>query len=75
MGANSMTWNDLAAAIAGMSAKHREQEVVFVEDIDGPEQQVRPVQLARAEHDVYDGITAGTVIVLERGESFFRSAS
>lgn len=65
-----MTWDQLAAVVAGMNARQRKQEAVLLENYDGPEQRVRQVQVAKAEHDVYDGITAGNVLVLERGESF-----
>ena len=56
-----------------MTPEQRKQDVVLIEDFDGPEQQVSEVEIARADHDVYDGITAGTVVVLDRGESFIRT--
>lgn len=69
-----MTWNELAAAVARMPAKRRKQEAVLIEDYAGPEQRVGHVEMVEAGEDVYDGITAGNVIVLERGESFLRKA-
>lgn len=65
-----MTWNQISAAIARMSAERRKQEAVLIEDYVGPEQRVRQVEITEAEQDVYDGMTAGNVLVLEQGESF-----
>ena len=65
-----MTWHQLAAMMTSMTSAQREQDVFLVEDCGGPEQRVRRVGLATADQDLYEGITVGSVLVLERGEPF-----
>lgn len=67
-----MTFAQLARRIARMIAEQQAQPVLFIDDLDGPDQQVVAVELVRAKHDIYHGISIGNELIVPQGGWFLQ---
>ena len=62
-----MTWRELTDALGRLPDRVLDQQALFIEDIDGPDQRPSPILLVLAPHTVYDGISCGTMGVVPSG--------
>ena len=62
-----MTWRELTDVLGRLPDRMLDQQALFIEDIDGPEQRPSAILLVPAPHTIYDSISCGTMGIVPNG--------